>query len=81
MCRHALVLSWWFAHVSNLFQMFQIVSNVPNCFKRFNGSTNARPGRRHKLFSRQWRKKMVTSGSFALSCGLSWHNATIFLKN
>ena len=33
----------------------------------------------YKLFSRQWRKKKVTSGSFPLSCGLSWHNATIFL--
>ena len=33
----------------------------------------------YKLFSRQWRKKKVTSGSFPLSCGLSWHSATIFL--
>ena len=33
----------------------------------------------YKLFSRQWRKKKVTSGSFRLSCGFSWHNATIFL--
>ena len=33
----------------------------------------------YKLFSRQWREKKVTSGSFSLSCGLSWHNATIFL--
>ena len=33
----------------------------------------------YKLFSRQWRKKKVTSGSFPLSCVLSWHNATIFL--
>ena len=35
----------------------------------------------YKLFSRQWRKKKVTSGSFPLSCGLSWHNATIFVKD
>ena len=33
----------------------------------------------YKLFSRQWRKKKETSRSFRLSCGLSWHDSTIFL--
>ena len=38
-----MVVCTCFKFVSNLFQMFQMVSNVSNCFKRFNGSTNARP--------------------------------------
>ena len=59
-----------------------------NCFAMWHWQSMRRPPKSgccgpaeatYKLFSRQWRKKKVTSGSFPLSCGLSWHNATIFL--